>query len=122
MFLMMAADGKLNVEERVAIRGAIRGLTNDALQDGIVDVMLENYQTQLVRDGREGRLKTIVSVLGQSSEDAEGAFALAAAIAVVDERLDATETELIHQLAQWFGITAVRAEAILNQLQDASAG
>jgi tellurite resistance protein len=60
--------------------------------------------------------------LGQSSEDAEGAFALAAAVALVDRRVDATETELIHQLAQWFGISATRAEAILNQLQDASAG
>jgi tellurite resistance protein len=122
MFLMMAADGKLSAEERVAIRGAIRGLTGDALQDGIIDVMLENYQTQLVRDGREGCLKRIVSILGQSSEDAEGAFALAAAVALVDRRVDATETELIHQLAQWFGISATRAEAILNQLQDASAG
>jgi tellurite resistance protein len=122
MFLMMAADGKLNAEERIAIRGAIRGLTGDVLQDGVVDVMLENYQTQLVRDGREGRLKRIVSVLGQNTEDAEGAFALAAAVALVDRQLDATESELIHQLSQWFGISASRAEAILNQLQDASAG
>jgi tellurite resistance protein len=122
MFLMMAADGKLGAEERIAIRGAIRGLTGDALQDGVIDVMLENYQTQLVRDGREGCLKRIVNTLGQSSENAEGAFALAAAVALVDQQLEPTETELIHQLAQWFGISPSRAEAILNQLQDASAG
>jgi tellurite resistance protein len=122
MFLMMAADGKLDPEERVAIRGAIRGLTGDALQDGIIDVMLENYQAQLVSEGREGRLKRIVSILGQNSEDAEGAFALAAAVALVDQKYDATEAELIQQLAQWFSISPTRAEAILNQLQDASTG
>lgn len=118
MFLMMAADGRLTTDEADAIRGAIRGLSGDQLQDGTIDVMLENFQAQLTNEGREERLKKIAQTLGTSSEDAEGAFALAAAVALADERVDPAETDLVVRLAQWFGISEGRAATILDQLNE----
>jgi tellurite resistance protein len=117
MFLMMAADGRLDPEERLAVRGAIRGLTGDVLQDGTIDVMLENYQAQLVREGRPSRLHHVASSLAPNAEDAEGAFALAAAVALADDQVATAELELIDQLAEWFGISPARAASLLDQLE-----
>ena len=41
MFLMMAADGTLADSERDAVRGAIRGLTDNVLRSGTIKVMME---------------------------------------------------------------------------------
>src|SRR5215471_16557376 len=57
MFLMMAADGKLTDAERDAVRGGIRGLTDDVLHAGTITVMLENYQSRLESEGRDERLR-----------------------------------------------------------------
>ncbi|HWP06014.1 MAG TPA: hypothetical protein VNN72_09740, partial [Polyangiaceae bacterium] len=56
MFLMMAADGKLTNDEHDAVRGGIRGLTDEVLHAGTITVMLENYQRRLDQDGRDERL------------------------------------------------------------------
>jgi len=44
MFLMMTADGTVAEPERDVVRGAIRGLTDDLLRTGTINVMLETYQ------------------------------------------------------------------------------
>ncbi|HTM46008.1 MAG TPA: TerB family tellurite resistance protein [Polyangiaceae bacterium] len=116
MFLMMAADGDLKADERVAIRGAIRGLTAELLADGIIDVMLENYRALLTNEGREQRLQQIAGALAYDVQSAEGAFALAAAVALADRHVDPAELELISRLAEWFGISAARATSILDQI------
>jgi tellurite resistance protein len=118
MFLMMAADGKLTSAEKDAIRGAVRGLTADLLQDGTIDVMLENYQAGLERDGRDRRLEQIAKALARSPDDAQGAFALAAAVALADDELATAESAFIAQLAEWFAISKRRAKEILDQLEE----
>ena len=82
MFLMMAADKKVTDSERDAVRGAIRGLTNSGLRTGTINVMLENYQKRLETDGREERLREIAETIAEEPAEAEGAFALAAAVAL----------------------------------------
>ena len=57
MFLMMTADGKITDTERDAVRGAVRGLTNNLLHDGTIQVMLEQYERALASKGREARLR-----------------------------------------------------------------
>ena len=47
MILMMSADGQVAESERDAVRGAIRGLTGDVLNAGIINVMLESYAVRL---------------------------------------------------------------------------
>jgi len=118
MFLMMSADGKITSSERDAMRGAIRGLTDGLLHDGTIDVMIEEYGRLLAEEGREARLRYIGESLAGQQSDAEGTFALAAAVALADEEVAEEERGLVDQLRAWFGISQERAAQILDQLED----
>jgi tellurite resistance protein len=118
MFLMMSADGKIEDAERDAVRGAIRGLSDNLLRSGTINVMLENYQRRLEEQGRDARLHEIAEEIAEEISEAEGAFALAAAVALADDDVAEEENQLINQLAEWFGIAAERAEQILDQLEE----
>jgi tellurite resistance protein len=118
MFLMMSADGKIADEEKDAVRGAIRGLTDNLLRSGTINVMLENYAGRLLEQGKDQRLHEIAEEISGEPGEAEGAFALAAAVAMADQEVAEEENEFINQLAEWFGISEKRCEEILDQLQD----
>lgn len=123
MFLMMAADGKLTPDEQDAVRGGIRGLTDDVLRAGTITVMMENYQRRLEAEGRDERLRQIAEAIAEESSEAESAFALAAAVALADDDVAEEENAFINQLAGWFGIGPERASAILDQIDaDDAAG
>ena len=117
MFLMMAADGKLAEAEQDAVRGAIRGLTNNLLRTGTINVMVESYQKRLLESSRDVRLHEIAEELAQNPQEAESAFALAAAVALADDEVSDEENAFINQLADWFGIADERAGQILDQLE-----
>lgn len=117
MFLMMSVDGKVAEAERDAVRGAIRGLTGGSLRSGTINVMLENYAARLQEQGRDQRLHEIAEEIASERGEAEGAFALAAAVALADGEVAEAENEFVNQLADWFGIEAGRAELILDQLE-----
>ena len=118
MFLMMAADERHQESERDALRGAIRGLTDNLLHDGTINVMLEGFERALEREGRDERLEAVARTLEGQPEQAEGAFALAAAVALADEEVADSERALISQLADWFGIGELRITQILDQLHE----
>lgn len=118
MFLMMSADGKVAEAEQDAIRGAIRGLTDNLLRSGTINVMLETYAARLNDQGRDERLHEIAEEIAQEPSEAEGAFALAAAIAMADNEVADAENAFINQLSEWFGIDPDRAHEILDQLQE----
>jgi tellurite resistance protein len=118
MFLMMSADGKVEEVERDAVRGAIRGLTDNLLRSGTINVMLEKYAERLSEQGRDARLQEIAGEIAEEKSEAEGAFALSAAVALADDDVSEEENELINQLAEWFGIAPERASEILDQLED----
>src|SRR5690606_15065410 len=102
--------------EQDAVRGAIRGLTNNVLRSGTINVMLEMYAARLEEQGRDARLHEIAEQLAEEPSEAEGAFTLAAAVALADDAVDERENEFINQLSEWFGIDPERAEAILDEL------
>jgi len=118
MFLMMAADGTLAEVERDAVRGAIRGLTDNLLRSGTINVLLEAFEKRLAESGRDARLHEIAEELAGDPHEAEAAFALAAAIALADDAVSDEENAFINQLAEWFGLTSDRAAQILDQLED----
>lgn len=118
MFLMMSADGVVAEAERDAVRGAIRGLTDNLLRSGTINVMLENYAKRLKEQGRNARLQEVASEIAEETTEAEGAFALAAAIALADDEVTEEENDFINVLAEWFGITPDRSTEILDQLDD----
>ncbi len=118
MFLVMAADGKISEGEMDAIRGAVRDLTDGLLQEGTIKVLLENFQRSLDAEGRASRLAAVASSIKHSSEDAEGAFALAAAVAMADHEVAYAENQLLIELSQLLGIGSQRAHVILDQLDE----
>ena len=118
MFLMMAADRTQAEVERDAVRGAIRGLTDNLLRSGTINIMLETYAQRLADSGRDARLHEIAEELAEDPVEAEGAFALAAAVALADDDVSDEENAFINQLAEWFGISDDRAAEILDQLED----
>jgi tellurite resistance protein len=118
MFLMMSADGVVAEAERDAVRGAIRGLTDNLLRTGTINVMLENYAQRLAEQGRDARLQEIAEEIAEEKSEAEGAFALSAAIALADDEVTEEENEFINQLAEWFGIPPERSAQILDQLEE----
>ena len=117
MYLMMAADGNISEVERDALRGAIRGLADNLIRTGTINVMLESFAAKLREHGRDVRLQEIADALSDNPQEAEGAFSLAAAIALADDSVHESENEFINQLADWFGISSKRAEEILDELE-----
>ncbi len=118
LFLMIAADGKITDAERDAMRGAVRGLTGNLLHDGTIQVMFEEYERLLAAEGRDARLRRVGSRLSGHPSDAEGAFALAAAVALADDEVADEEQDLVEELATYFGISEERASLILDQLEE----
>lgn len=116
MFLMMAADEMVADSELAAVRGAIRGLTGQVLGDGIIKVMIETYALRLRDEGKAVRLRSIAESLAGDSNEAESAFALAAAVALADNDVADSENALLRELAGWFGFDEARASAILDKL------
>lgn len=117
MFLVMAADQQITDTEYAAVRGAIRGLTGEVLNDGIIDVLVEDYALRLRDHGREERLKQIASSLTDEAE-IESAFAMAAAVALADDDVADVEHQVLSDLALWFGIGPARVRVLLDQLAD----
>jgi len=118
MFLMMSADGAIANAERDAVRGAIRGLTDNILRTGTINVMLETYEARLKQQGKDARLQEIAEEIAEDPHEAEGAFALAAAVALADDAIADEENAFINQLAEWFGISPERSSEILDQLEE----
>jgi len=79
--------------------------------------MLETYAQRLAESGRDARLHEIAEELADNTSEAEGAFALAAAVALADDDVSDEENAFINQLAEWFGIAEERASEILDQLE-----
>jgi uncharacterized tellurite resistance protein B-like protein len=116
MYLMMAADGSISEVEMDALRGAIRGLANNMIRSGTLNVMLQSFETKLKEHGRNVRLQEIAEALSETPHEAESAFTLAAAIALADDTVHEEENLFINQLAEWFGLPATRTEQILDEL------
>ncbi len=117
MYLMMSADGVVSEVERDAMRGALRGLSNNVLRTGTINVMLETFAERAKEQGRDERLRELAEELCEHESDAEAAFALAAAIALADDDVADAEDAFINQLATWLGISPPRAEELLDQLE-----
>jgi tellurite resistance protein len=118
MYLMMAADGRVAESERAVVRGAIRGLSDDAIRGGTVKVMLEKFEKDVLACGRTSRLDDLTESLRDDPPSAEGAFVLAAVVAFADERVTAEENALINELRERLGIAEDRANVLLDRLQE----
>jgi uncharacterized tellurite resistance protein B-like protein len=120
MYMMVAADGAIADEEREVLRGAVRGLTDNAVRTAHIDKLFERCAEQ-AKEGREKRLEAVAPILQEDPALVEAAFSLAAAIAFADSDIKDEENELINELAEVLGIDGDRADELLNQLESESA-
>ena len=119
MFLMIAADGNIAEEEREVLRGAVRGLTDNAVRSTHIEKLMEECKARAT-EGRDARLKAIAPALQEDPALVEAAFSLAAAIAFAHSDITDEENELINDLAEVLGIEGERAEELLNLLENES--
>lgn len=116
MFLVIAADEQVTDTELAALRGAIRGLTGDVLSDDIVQVLMEKFARRLLDQGRKARLTEIAKATLESGE-ASNTFALAAAVALADNQVTSTESEVIVELQSYFELSDEQVAGILGELK-----
>lgn len=114
LYLTMSADGECDASERETIRGAVGALTADQLSAQLIDRMLDRFEASARSFGRTERLISVAGQLAADREDAEAALALAAAVAVADGTVAASEREILGELAEWLGISDGRAAVILD--------
>ena len=116
MCLMMMIDQQEDVAEIDAIRGAMRLLTNDLLGDAALEDIFRRCRADASEFGVESCLQKIGARVSANRQDRETAFSLAAAVALADETLLASESKLMTSIAQWCGVSDQRASVLLDQL------
>jgi uncharacterized tellurite resistance protein B-like protein len=117
MYLMMSADGKIGNDEREVLKGALRNLSGDTIRGVQIESMLDAAGKRVVDEGREARLKDVVSSLHEDKARAEVAFVLAAAIAFADNAIADEENETLNDLAEGLGIDEARANELLDDVE-----
>ncbi len=121
MYLMVEADGEVSEVEREVLRGAVRGLTDNAVRSVHIEKLIEGCRER-AKDGTKARLAAIAPTLKEDPALVEAAFSLSAAIAFADQEIKDGENELINDLADALDLDGERAEQLLNQLEKESAG
>jgi tellurite resistance protein len=110
MYLVMAADGRLDDRERITLRGALRSLTAGVLGTGAMESMLSEFERLLAVQGLELRLDDVASRIYSEPEDRELALVLAATVAVADDRTDSAEQRTIEALSERLGVGKERLD------------
>ena len=116
MYLVMMADGDAGEDERRALSGAFHVLTQGAADAALVAKLMSEFEQRAQEQGVHGRLQQIGVHLSANAEDRETAFALGAVVALADQTVDVRESELIQVLAEFYGVSNRRVEALLNDL------
>jgi tellurite resistance protein len=116
MFLMVTADGVVKDEERDALRGAVRGLTQHAMRTTQIEKLFAECEERS-KQGRAARLAAITPTLKEDPALMDAAFSLAAALAFADSEIEDSENELINELAEALELDGERSEMLLEKLE-----
>ncbi len=114
MYLVMMADGSAGEEEQKALVGALHVLTHGAAAGDAAQAMFDRFAQNLATFGAHSRLQQIGARLSAQAQDRETAFSLGAMVALADDNIDWRESELIHHLAEFYGVSDRRIEALLQ--------
>jgi tellurite resistance protein len=114
LYLLMAADDRVDGREYLTLRGAIRALTDGALGTTALNGLLARFESALEREGRNVRLTKVASELSADRADAEATYMLAAAVAIADDTTDLRESALLDELGDLLGIPAKRRRQLIT--------
>lgn len=121
MYLVMIADGHSTDEELTSVRGAIRILTQGLLNDADLEALLQRCDAAVSERGAAHLLQVLGGRLCANRSDRETAFTLAAAVAMADDDIAAEESEMIDNVAEWFGVSSRRAGELLGHIRKPAA-
>lgn len=116
LFLAMHADGQATDSEQLAVRGAVRTLTDGLVPGRVSDTMVDAFEEQLARDGYEARLHTVTQRIAADRDDAELGVLLFAAVALSDGVVDAAEREAFERVAEELGVSPPRLAQLLGDV------
>ncbi len=116
MFLVAMVDGHEDAAELTALRGAMHMLTANQLSDDALVDIYQRCKHDLSELGLHTYLERIGSGLARDRMDRETAFSLAAAVALADDEVHGTETELMSDIAEYLGISDSAAKRLLEAL------
>ena len=114
MYLMMAADHRVVQAEREVLRGALDLISEGKVRTAHMEAMLDAASRQLAAEGVDVRLAKVVRKLKRDPARAELSVALAAAVALADEKIVPEEQDLFMRLIRALGISEERANEILQ--------
>jgi tellurite resistance protein len=117
MYLMMAADHRVVQAEREVLRGALDLISEGKVRTAHMEAMLDAASRQLAAEGVDVRLAKVVRKLKRDPARAELSVALAAAVALADEKIVPEEQDLFMRLIRALGISEERANEILQQVE-----
>jgi uncharacterized tellurite resistance protein B-like protein len=114
MYLVMIADGDPAPAEQDALAAAFEILTDARVGRAVIDELIEQFRANVARYGIEARLEQIGARLGADRDDREIAWTLAAAMALADDQIDASENKVVAWAQEYFGITDRRARTLAD--------
>lgn len=117
MYLVMMVDGRAEVREELALRGALLTLTDGLLESALLDELLLHCRQLAADFGAETRLQSIGGRICANRMDRELAFTLAAAVALADDTVATEETLILNSIAEWFGVSDRRRRELLQPFE-----
>lgn len=113
LFLVMSADGVCTLEEKVALRGALRTITDDDLSEPAIRALVERLDSSLGSERLSDRVSRVASQLAGDRADSKVAIELAAALITSDGTVTDDERLVLGQLAEETGYDPDAALALV---------
>ena len=103
LYLVMSADGVCSFDERLALRGALRTMTDDELSKPAIAALLDRFDSSLEDEGLCARMSRVAAQIAGDRADSRATVELAAALILADDEVTESEREVLQQLAEETG-------------------
>ena len=103
LYLVMSADGVCSFDERLALRGALRTMTDDELSKPAIAALLDRFDSSLEDEGLCARMSRVAAQIAVDRADSRATVELAAALILADDEVTESEREVLQQLAEETG-------------------
>ena len=103
LYLVMSADGVCSLDERLALRGALRTMTDDELSKPAIAALLDRFDSSLEDEGLCARMSRVAAQIAGDRADSRATVELAAALILADDEVTESEREVLQQLAEETG-------------------
>lgn len=114
ILLVARVDGSIGEREEKAVLGAFVALTGGRVPRATIERVKMVAEERLRFVSPLDRLERVCVEIALSREDAELAFVLASAVALADDTVEPSESELLLLVAECLGISRRRADELVQ--------